>query len=735
METLTNEALEAPRDLKNFTVLNCIDLSSPNVPNSVSLLKQACLDSGFFYVINHGISQEFMDEVFYQSKSFFDLPVSEKMKVLRNKKHRGDYKEGYYIRMEVPENDPDIEKLFYGPNVWPPSEALEVAKAISRIIALALNLEVDFFDRQEMLGKPITTLRLLHYEGRVSDPMKGIYGAGAHSDFGLITLLATDDVYGLQICKDKDAKPQKWEFVAPLKGAFIVNLGDMLERWSNCIFRSTLHRVLGNGQERYSVRLHTLWSPIMIVLLNACPPASRKRTLPSFLLSNVKLTCSSGTRKLTLLLSHTKIDTPNSVVNITRILASSVEHRALNRLMEDPAAYGKLGLANLLELREDCLREFYFADAYRSIKQRENEASLAVLPDLLMEIDSMNEETRLLTLIEGVLAANIFDWGSRACVDLYHKGTIIEIYRMSRKKMQRPWRVDDFDLFKERMLGSGDKKPPPHKRALLFVDNSGVDVILGMLPLARELLRRGTEVVVLVANSLPVLNDVTAMELPDIVAEAAKSISTEQTKRFTKFRERKGLIDEDVSFEALNQRAVAVVVDPIQSVKGKVVIDAFRLINPQTMMLGQEPRQTTSNLGHLNKPSIQALIHGLNRHYYSIAINYRKNELEEKMLLNLHKKKWTDGLTLQRFDTHSKTNEQTVQMNKNLEVNIVKFNNTPCVLIICFFDTRCSVISNSLAMLKSSHTKADKSRIGYQKQVCRKGIVPDYDLRQRLHRV
>ncbi|GMP84830.1 hypothetical protein CsSME_00038202 [Camellia sinensis var. sinensis] len=104
-----------------------------------------------------------------------------------------------------------------------------------------------------MLGKPIANLRLLHYEGRVSDPMKGIYGAGAHSDFGLITLLATDDVYGLQICKDKDAKPQKWEFVAPLKGAFIVNLGDMLERWSNCIFKSTLHRVLGNGQERYSI--------------------------------------------------------------------------------------------------------------------------------------------------------------------------------------------------------------------------------------------------------------------------------------------------------------------------------------------------------------------------------------------------------------------------------------------------------------------------------------------------
>nr|CAG8480079.1 14721_t:CDS:2 [Entrophospora candida] len=114
-------------------------------------------------------------------------------------------------------------------------------------------------------------------------------------------------------------------------------------------------------------------------------------------------------------------------------------------------------------------------------------------------------------------------------------------------------------------------------------------------------------------------------------------------------------------FEALNQRAVAVVVDPIQSVKGKVVIDAFRLINPQMLMLGQEPRQTTSNIGHLNKPSIQALIHGLNRHYYSIAINYRKNELEQKMLLNLHKKNWTHGLRLTNFTDHTELNEKNVK--------------------------------------------------------------------------
>jgi 26S proteasome regulatory subunit N11 len=120
-------------------------------------------------------------------------------------------------------------------------------------------------------------------------------------------------------------------------------------------------------------------------------------------------------------------------------------------------------------------------------------------------------------------------------------------------------------------------------------------------------------------------------------------------------------INTQQNFEQLNPRAVAVVIDPIQSVKGKVVIDAFRLINPQTHMLGQEPRQTTSNVGHLHKPSIQALIHGLNRHYYSIAIAYRKNELEEHMLLNLHKKKWTDSLSVQQFDHHSAANESTVQ--------------------------------------------------------------------------
>ena len=136
-------------------------------------------------------------------------------------------------------------------------------------------------------------------------------------------------------------------------------------------------------------------------------------------------------------------------------------------------------------------------------------------------------------------------------------------------------------------------------------------------------------------------------------------------------------INTQQSFEQLTPRAVAVVIDPIQSVKGKVVIDAFRLINPQTLMLGQEPRQTTSNVGHLNKPSIQALIHGLNRHYYSIAVGYLKARGntsgvaqsgvgggvaaggvggEEGMLMNLHKSVWTEALTMADFKAEGDRN-------------------------------------------------------------------------------
>lgn len=117
--------------------------------------------------------------------------------------------------------------------------------------------------------------------------------------------------------------------------------------------------------------------------------------------------------------------------------------------------------------------------------------------------------------------------------------------------------------------------------------------------------------------------------------------------------------------------------------KGKVVIDAFRLINPTSVLQGQEPRQTTSNIGHINKPSIQALIHGLNRHYYSIFVNYRKTELEQAMLMNLHKRNWTEGLTLRDFKSHKEANEKAIKVSIDI-YSVVSIGSTNAILCHSF---------------------------------------------------
>uniref|UniRef100_A0A915K1M0 MPN domain-containing protein n=1 Tax=Romanomermis culicivorax TaxID=13658 RepID=A0A915K1M0_ROMCU len=115
------------------------------------------------------------------------------------------------------------------------------------------------------------------------------------------------------------------------------------------------------------------------------------------------------------------------------------------------------------------------------------------------------------------------------------------------------------------------------------------------------------------------------------------------------------------SFEQLNKRVVGVVVDPIQSVKGKVVIDAFRCYDEMALTVQAEGRETTSNIGHLHKSSVVALVHGLNKSYYSLAINYRSNELEQKMLLSVHAKSWHESLSLSTFAKCCANNEQDIR--------------------------------------------------------------------------
>ncbi|CAN6917025.1 unnamed protein product [Brassica oleracea] len=239
------------------STITYIDLASSDLHQSSVLLKQACSDSGFFCHkswYKRGIERpRFRAEQEVLHPSF-------------GREDEGDYKEGFTIGTEGPKKGPHHDKTLYSPNIWPNPDvlprwwetmekyyqkALRVCKSIARIMALALDLDVNYFDTPDMLRNPIADMILFHCEG-VSNPSKGIYACGAHCDFGMLSLLATDDVMGLQICKDKDLKPQKWKYVPSIKGAYIVNLGNLLERWSNGFYKSTLHWVLGNGQDRYS---------------------------------------------------------------------------------------------------------------------------------------------------------------------------------------------------------------------------------------------------------------------------------------------------------------------------------------------------------------------------------------------------------------------------------------------------------------------------------------------------
>uniref|UniRef100_A0A3B4EGQ8 4'-phosphopantetheine phosphatase n=1 Tax=Pygocentrus nattereri TaxID=42514 RepID=A0A3B4EGQ8_PYGNA len=177
----------------------------------------------------------------------------------------------------------------------------------------------------------------------------------------------------------------------------------------------------------------------------------------------------------------------------------------LQTLRHQPFAYGSLTVRSLLDTREHCLNEFNFPDPYSKIKQRENDMALKYYQKVVKSLEELSWDQRQFALVRGLLAGNVFDWGAKACcivmvVNVYHCFFI-----------ERPWLVDAYNQWIERLKG------PPHKCALFFVDNSGMDIILGVFPFVRELLIRGTEVV-LASNSGPALNDVTNSEL-QIVTE------------------------------------------------------------------------------------------------------------------------------------------------------------------------------------------------------------------------
>jgi uncharacterized protein with ATP-grasp and redox domains len=169
----------------------------------------------------------------------------------------------------------------------------------------------------------------------------------------------------------------------------------------------------------------------------------------------------------------------------------------------------------LCALRDRLLREEGFADCFRTVKAEENKKALAHLPALLAELDALSPGERLRAVVEGVFAGNIFDLGASHTAAMFGTGGLD--FHATRQRLQsRPWTVDCFDALAERWSDPARA----HKLAVMFVDNSGADIVLGMLPLARELVRRGTRVI-LAANSVPSINDVTADELAALMPKAA----------------------------------------------------------------------------------------------------------------------------------------------------------------------------------------------------------------------
>ncbi|KAM4703444.1 4'-phosphopantetheine phosphatase isoform 2-T2 [Rhinophrynus dorsalis] len=157
----------------------------------------------------------------------------------------------------------------------------------------------------------------------------------------------------------------------------------------------------------------------------------------------------------------------------------------LQTLRHQPFAYGSLTVRSLLDTREHCLNEFNFPDPYSKVKQKENDIALKYFQRVIKSLDALGWEEKQFALVKGLLAGNVFDWGAKAVTEVLESDSEFGFEEAKKKLQARPWLVDSYTKWIERLKG------PPHKCALIFVDNSGIDIILGVFPFVRELLSRG----------------------------------------------------------------------------------------------------------------------------------------------------------------------------------------------------------------------------------------------------
>jgi isopenicillin N synthase-like dioxygenase len=235
----------------------------------------ACREVGFFYVVNHGVPAALVADAFAKSRAFFAEPIDDKLAIAMDvvggnrgyagymrealdPAHGRDRKEAFNIGIELAADDPGLNggEPFRALNAWPKTPGfrqtmlayfdacMALGLDLHRAFARDLALPPDFF--ADKLVRPLATLRLLRYPPEPA----GEIGAGTHTDYGNITLLATDGVGGLEVRR----RDGRWLDAPSIPGAYVVNIGDCLMRWTNDVYVSTPHRVVSRGGgERYSI--------------------------------------------------------------------------------------------------------------------------------------------------------------------------------------------------------------------------------------------------------------------------------------------------------------------------------------------------------------------------------------------------------------------------------------------------------------------------------------------------
>ncbi|KAK6331294.1 hypothetical protein TWF730_004381 [Orbilia blumenaviensis] len=276
---LSNSIDLKPGDFSSIPILD-LSLAFSSDPSDrkkcAETLFDACTRVGFFYIKNHNVPEHIITECFGAGKDFFELSLEEKMKIyIKDSENfkgytpllgentdpagRGDLHEGFDVGYDyASEGDSKME----GVNRWPEAlptikepvtayfnEMVKLGKKLFQLFALSLDLEEEYFDT--MVSGKGGIMRLLHYPPQTDENLDMTQlGIGAHSDYECFTILAQDDVSALQVLN----KTGEWVAATPMKGTFVVNVGDSMARWTNDMYLSTIHRAINRtGVRRYSV--------------------------------------------------------------------------------------------------------------------------------------------------------------------------------------------------------------------------------------------------------------------------------------------------------------------------------------------------------------------------------------------------------------------------------------------------------------------------------------------------